>query len=466
MNLSFKNRIALSYMLATAAMVAVVFLVIFSIVKSTVYRHLDNDLTHEAGVHTREVEFSEGGPTFINKREWEEREHRMVEVHPVFIQLVSLDGQVMDKSPNLKAGALQFDASYPASVHFTTELNGSSIRQVQVPIFQGEEPMGYLLAALSFQDAQMVLRNLEQILLISFPVILLVLFGITRFLAGRSIQPVVDITQTANRITRNHLNERINLPGNQDELYALTTSLNELLDRLELAILRERQFTSDASHELRTPLAVLRGTFEVLIRKPRTQAEYEEKIQTGIQEIDRLTHIAEQLLLLARFDHTSKDLHAQEILLVSVVDDALIHLKSKVSAKSLKVEVLAEEELLVVSDPHLLRLVIENLLANAIKYSHSGGSLQIEMKRAGGQISCAITDQGIGIRPEDQAQIFQPFFRSEPLTHKHIRGQGLGLSIVQKACSLLNIDLHLNSEVGKGSTFSLLFHNNLSSSPA
>ena len=116
---------------------------------------------------------------------------------------------------------------------------------------------------------------------------------------------VKDIIETTNRITKDNLNERVKLPVNKDELYQLSNGINRLLQRIEDTIVRERQFTSDASHELRTPLASLRGTLEVLIRKPRTQSEYEEKVTYALYEIDRMNNIIEQLLILARMDNNS-----------------------------------------------------------------------------------------------------------------------------------------------------------------
>src|SRR5512139_762628 len=96
--------------------------------------------------------------------------------------------------------------------------------------------------------------------------------------------------------------ERIELPANKDEIYTLTSTINQLLDRLEDAVLREKQFTSDASHELRTPLAAIKGTLEVLIRKPREVEQYESKISYCIIEVDRMSTIIDQLLMLARYD--------------------------------------------------------------------------------------------------------------------------------------------------------------------
>ncbi|WP_321538772.1 histidine kinase dimerization/phospho-acceptor domain-containing protein [Flavobacterium piscinae] len=124
-----------------------------------------------------------------------------------------------------------------------------------------------------------------------------------RFFAGRSIKPVQTIIETSNQITKDNLKTRIPLPQNKDELFVLSENINSLLNRIENAVDREKQFTSDASHELRTPLAVIKGTMEVLIRKPRNEAEYKEKIRFCIDEIDRLNTMVDQLLLLARFEN-------------------------------------------------------------------------------------------------------------------------------------------------------------------
>jgi signal transduction histidine kinase len=115
-----------------------------------------------------------------------------------------------------------------------------------------------------------------------------------RFLAGKSIQPIQKIIQKTNLISQSNLNERIPVAEPNDEIAQLTRSINDLLARLEQALTREKQFTSDASHELRTPLAVMRGTLEVLIRKPRTSEEYVEKVKLALESIDRMSEMIDQ----------------------------------------------------------------------------------------------------------------------------------------------------------------------------
>ena len=159
-----------------------------------------------------------------------------------------------------------------------------------------------LLVAVPLEESELVLENLQKALLISYPIILIILFLTTRYIAGKSIAPINNVITTANKITRENLRERILLPENKDEIHLLISTINELLNRLEDNLLREKQFTSDASHELRTPLSVIKGTLEVLIRKPRDVQQYEEKINYCIRETDRMTKLIDQLLLLARYD--------------------------------------------------------------------------------------------------------------------------------------------------------------------
>ncbi|WP_216680158.1 sensor histidine kinase [Hymenobacter siberiensis] len=456
MSLTFKNRIALHYMLATAALVAAVYLVVFGVVQHRVYLDLDNSLRFEVAKHMGKLRLDGSQVVFLHRQEWQEREHREVQVAPVFIQLADARGRVLDRSPNLKNDLLPFDAT-PPLVPLNSTLRGQALRQLAEPIRPAGTTVGYLVAAISSEAARHVLDSLETVLLLSFPVVLLLVFGLARGLAGRSIAPIAQITATTNRITSNNLAERIALPPRPDELHTLASAINSLLQRIEQAVEREKQFTADASHELRTPLAVLRGTLEVLVRKPRTPAEYVESIGLGIGEIDRLSLLVDQLLLLARFGTQAKDLKRQELSVLSCVHDVLHRHRVDLSAKHIRVDVEDGDLPPIVSDPFLVDLILDNLLANAIKYSPAGSAITVGFSRPAAHLRCTISDEGIGIRPEDLARIFDPLFRSDALAHKQIGGTGLGLSIVAKACGLLHIEVSVASELGRGTTFTLLF---------
>ncbi|KYG79982.1 histidine kinase [Roseivirga seohaensis] len=457
MKLNFKNRIALYYTVATAIITALAFLIVFLSVKKTVFSNLDKELSYQAQKHSKEIIIENDSIHFMNKAEWAEREHREVQVNPVFIQLINNQGELMDKSPNLKEQQLTFLEAVNSNDHFSTFLVDRAIRQAQIPIEKNGRKQGYIITAISMESSTMVIKNLQNTLLISFPIVLFGLYLISSSLAGRSITPLQAIIDTTNTITKNNLNERVPLPPNKDEIFELSSAINELLQRIENAIQRERQFTSDASHELRTPLSTLRGTLEVLIRKPRTQSEYEQKVQYGLNEIDRMGNIVEQLLLLARFDSKSEIEENHLISLVSLVDEVLTRNGNTISQKNLKVnfEVKAETETLV--PQYYASLILENIIINAIKYSLEGKTLSIEISEEGKYTLCKISDQGIGIKQEDLSSLFNPFFRSDALEHKQITGAGLGLSIAKKAVDAIGAQITVESKINKGTTFTIAF---------
>ena len=457
MTLNFKNRIALYFMVATAILVALVFLTVFFSVKGTVYSNLDKDLTFEAKKHSREIGIRNDSIYFLNKAELIEREHTQVQVYPVFIQIIDLNGQIMDKSPNLKGEVLVPSHTEGINDHFNTQLSDRLIRQMQLPITINGKKEGYIIAAMSLEASRLVITNLQNTLLLSYPIVLIVLFFVTSYLAGRSILPIQTIINTTNKITKNNLKERVELPANKDELFQLSSAINHFLQRIESAIQRERQFTSDASHELRNPLSSLRGTLEVLVRKPRTQAEYEEKVNYSLTEIDRMSAIVEQLLLLARFDSDTHLENKKDIALSQLIDDILLRYKTVLQSKNISVnfDTSAAAETLV--PQYHANLILDNVLNNAIKYSKENSTISIKIEQDGESIKCTLKDEGIGIKKEDILTVFNPFFRSNALDHKGIQGSGLGLSIAKKAADAIDATLSIDSDLGKGTSVTLIF---------
>jgi signal transduction histidine kinase len=457
MSLSFKNRIALHYMTATAIIMAVAFTLVYFVVKGVVYQNLDRDLSFEAQKHTEEINIVGDSIKIKNKIEWEEREHREVQVNPVFIQILDKNGAFMDKSPNLKENKLNYNTEANFGGSYNEILITKPIRQIQLPIEQEGKIKGFIVAAMSLESSQMVLLNLRNILLFVYLLLLASLYFISKYIAGRSIIPVKTVTETTNRITRNNLNERVTLPQNKDELFDLSSGINALLQRIENAMDRERQFTSDASHELRTPLATLRGTLEVLIRKPREQAEYEDKIKFSLTEIDRMTDTIKQLLLLARMDSNTKAANDFLVSLPLLIDQALERHKKAISDKNLSITFKnkVSEETLV--SQYYTSLILDNLIDNAIKYSKEGTTVHITILQSGSGIVCKVKDQGMGIRKEDLDNIFNHFFRSYALDHKNISGNGLGLSIAKKAADAIHAKIEVDSDYGSGTTFTIQF---------
>ena len=452
---SFKNRIAFNYIVSGSILIAIVFLFIYSIVKFSVNKHVNEEIQEELYKHLDDVSTDSNDTYLIQVDQWRAREHNSISVNPVFVEFYDNNKEIIDKSPNLKSSNLKL---FPDSNNefIDTKLNNIPVRQIQTAIINNNQVVGYLVVAMSLEDFEIV-QILKNILLVTFPIILILLFLIARFFAGRSIKPVRTIIETSNQITKDNLQTRIPLPQNKDELYVLSENINNLLSRIENAIDREKQFTSDASHELRTPLAVIKGTMEVLIRKPRNQQEYEEKIQFCISEVDRLNHMVDQLLLLARFENQKQNVKQETIYLNALVLDNLTRFSEKSESKKLKIKTEFTEDYYLVCDNYLVSIIISNLISNAIKYSNPNGEIAIELGKKNNEVTFSITDFGVGIAKNDLDKIFNSFYRSDVSNHPEIKGTGLGLSIVKRLCDLLKLEIAVESNLNQGTKFVLNF---------
>lgn len=457
MTTSFKNRIAVNFTVSTALLTAVVFLIIYQTVNFTVFDRIHRDIEFELSKHRQELGITKGAPYFADKVEWLEREHLYLEINPVFVQLTRPDGVVLDKSPNLKTNELTFDHTIGDNTFFRTKLLGQSIGQIQISIIDQNQKIGQLIVAIPIDESETVVSNLKSILLIAFPIVLLFLFLITRYMAGRSIEPVLSVIDTAGKITNENLSARIPIPAQKDELNKLIITINDLMDRIENAVNREKQFTSDASHELRTPLAVIKGTLEVLIRKPRSSQEYIDKISFCIKEINRINYLVDQLLLLARFESQKKALDYQKVDLVELTESVLLRQHAPIFDKTLSIELKISDRYLVHSDPYMIDIIIENLISNAVKYSNPSDQITIQIHQNSKILVYEIRDSGIGIAPDEIDKIKEPFYRSNPLDHPDVKGNGLGLSIVKRMCELLHVGFNIKSELGQGTVVVLTF---------
>ncbi|MFY7740394.1 MAG: sensor histidine kinase [Flavobacterium sp.] len=452
---SFRNRIAFNYIISTALLIAFVFIVIYQVIYYSVDNHINDDINDEVKKHLGEIEIDRNNTYLIQVDQWRAREHNTVDVNPVFVQFHDINDQLIDKSPNLKGILLKLNGKEKDNVLVDTYLNSKPIRQIQVPLVDNNKIIGHVIVAMSLDDATMILSNLKKILLIAFPLILVVLFLIARLIAGRSIKPVTSIIETSSTITRDNLKSRIQLPNNKDELYTLSETINNLLDRIENAIEREKQFTSDASHELRTPLAVIKGTMEVLIRKPREKQEYEDKINFCITEVDRLNNLVDQLLLLARFENQKQNIRSEQVYLNSLILDATARFSEKIKEKKITIVANFQEDYYIKSDSYLVSIIFSNIISNAIKYSNDNGKITIHLSNENDIIICSVSDNGIGISSEDLDKIFNSFYRSDVSNHPEIKGTGLGLSIVKRLCNLLSIELNIKSIKEEGTSVNL-----------
>lgn len=461
MKLSLRNRIAFYYLAAAGFLVALIFVTVYGVVHKTVYNHLNGDLSAEASEVLHSVVILDKQFIFANPNEWKEREHGQIEVNPTFVQVMDSLGNVIKKTPNLQNTDLTLHQKKTTKAYFNSELSGSPIRQLQMIISnQNGEVLGYLLVAMPLQESALVLQNLKIVLLVAFPLVLLILFFVTRSIAGKSIAPIDEVISTANQIHREQLDQRIPLPSHKDELHRLASTINDLLDRIQNALQLEKRFTSDASHELRTPVAALKGTLEVMARKPRSTDYYQEKAAYCLNEVNRMSRLIDQMLLLTRYDGSTNGLSFTDVPLIQQIELVLDRLHRDIAENEMHVTISGKKDALVRVDPSMLEILLSNIISNAVKYSDQGSSIKIEISNSNYTVSCLIQDHGIGMSQDEIGKVFDRFYRADDSRSNQTSGVGLGLSIVKRLADLQDIDINVESIPDEGTRFVMTFPGN------
>ena len=255
-----------------------------------------------------------------------------------------------------------------------------------------------------------------------------------------AVRPVAEITAQATRIEAGTLDQRILAHADTEEYEGLVAVLNRMLERLERGFAAQRRLTADVSHELRTPLTALRGEIEVALRSPRSQREYEQVLRSGLEEIDRLTEMSEDLLLVTRAE--ARVISAKRVAtdLARLVDEKLDRLRRKFEERDLTVDrVLCCDHPSVLVDPELITRLVDHLLDNALQFTPRGGSITVQVHPipGGRSLRLAVENTGPGIAAEDLPHLFEPFYRSDPArTRTDTSGTGLGLALVASIADL------------------------------
>jgi heavy metal sensor kinase len=305
-----------------------------------------------------------------------------------------------------------------------------------------------------------VLGAFTSVLLLSMPLILLLATGFGLWLGRRALAPVARVTEQARTITESNLSARLAVPDTRDELQQLSETLNDMLQRIEQSFLRTRQFTADASHELRAPMTLIYTAAQHSLRRERTREELVDGMQKVLREAQRTTALIDDLLLLARGD-SGKEAVALDVLdAAPLLRDAAEQAAAMAAAKDINVTLhLAAGALPVRADDAQLRRLLLILVDNAIKYTPPGGRVTIEGVTSASEVTMSVADTGAGIAPDDLPHVFERFWRADKVRSREAGGTGLGLTIARQIAELHGAHLGVQSDVGRGSTFTVRLPN-------
>jgi signal transduction histidine kinase len=278
-----------------------------------------------------------------------------------------------------------------------------------------------------------------------------------RLLAARALKPVDTLVASISALDSDRLEQRLAAPGAVAEIALLTDEFNRLLDRLEESVEAMRRFTADASHELRTPISILRTGLEVTLRKERTAAEYREVMRENLEEIERVQRIVEALLTLARTQRgDTREIRREPVDLSAVVDRAVASLRPLAEERSVGLDAQTAPGLQVEGDPDQLRLLVVNLLDNAVKFTPPGRRIHLRLENQPDRARLEVRDEGPGVAAEDRPFIFDRFYRAPTTRPTGSATGGLGLAVVRWVAERHGGEVRLLGTEGPGATFEVL----------
>lgn len=332
------------------------------------------------------------------------------------------------------------------------------VRILTAPVMDGGRVLKLVRVEMSLENMVKTRHRFLLIMGAVLPLALLLAGGGGWFLARSALKNVDRMTRSAQRISGEHLDERLQETGSGDELDRLAKTLNDMLNRLDESFQQIKQFSADASHELQTPLTILKGEMEVALRSSRSPVEYQRVLTSGLEEIDRINHLVESLLLLARADAGVLRMNLQPMELKGLLQEVCEQMKVVAESHGISIDSHFPTPAVIHGDVEQLRRVLLNLVDNAIKYTPPGGRVTLTLQSPTLQsgpdwVSIQVSDTGIGLSKDEQQLIFGRFHRATKTRASDGKGAGLGLSIARSIVKAHGGTIDVESTPGQGSTF-------------
>jgi two-component system OmpR family sensor kinase len=423
--LSIRAKLTIAFATALLLVLALAGLFVYQRLESDLTETLDNGLASRADELGALVASTGEGPPKLG-------EGRLVESDEVFSQILTPEGEIVASTLAPSAGPAldpqEIEAATQETVIVEREVPGieEEARVLGRPASSAERTV-VVVAGASTEDRVETLAGLTNAFLLGAPVALVLASGIGYLLATRSLSPVDAMRRRAQEITLERTGERLPLPRAEDEIRQLGATLNTMLDRIEASLERERVFVADASHELRTPLAILKTELELADRGERSPEELRRALHSAREEVDRLSRLAEDLLVIARSDQGRLPIKRERMEPGEILARVRDRFARRAQAEDREIVVDAPAGQTADLDPFLIEQALGNLVDNALR--HGAGEVRLSARRRDGSVDLEVSDEGPGFAPGFEAEAFERFTR--PDGGRTGGGAGLGLAIVR-----------------------------------
>jgi signal transduction histidine kinase len=294
------------------------------------------------------------------------------------------------------------------------------------------------------------IRFLGFILVFGYVLIIFITFFLGRFFAKQALNPLSNLVRDLELITADNLKTRVFEGNGKDEIGLMAKQVNLLMDRIENAFVLQKGFVANASHELRTPLASIKSQLQVAIMNPRTKEEYHAYIESALEDIQHLTLLLNRLLELAQTNIEKPSFPKSYLRIDELLFSARKTLLYRFEQFKVNInfsDIPNESDLVIFGNENLLLSLFINIIENACKFSQDN-TAKVTIETDSGNIIVTCTDNGIGILPEDLANLYEPFFRGKNIGI--IKGYGIGLSLCRKIIDFHNGNISIESVPEKG----------------
>lgn len=341
---------------------------------------------------------------------------------------------------------------------FHTNLRGQTF-MVRESVLLEKRHRYFVALGRNFTPSLKVVDEFSADYFFAMPFILLTAAFFGWLLARRAMQPVTEVAAQVAQLSGSNLSLRVPLRGSNDELDRMIANFNGMVERLEKSFQQIRQFSTDVSHELRTPITVVRGQLEVAMMTARNEEELREAIEAALVDIDRLSQIVRALLSLAKAEGGQLDLHMLDLDLVPLIEEVVSELEIPAMDREVELRCKLPASGVISGDRIQIERLLYNLIDNGIKYTRHAGFVSVEgrVDSTHEKFILEIRDNGEGIAPEHLPHLFDRFYRVPGKETGKEKGLGLGLSFVAWIVKAHNGEIHVSSELGKGTTFEVSF---------
>jgi heavy metal sensor kinase len=460
----------------TVWFVGILALVIFAIsallyfgLQRALIQSVDNNL-HSAGIRSvapaRNVPdlqvYSDQEPSYPGLERYDQLRQLML-LSNTPARLLALDGSLLQSDALFPTGidisAEQLLAANSGSARYETiVVRQDTFRLYTAPVRINDTRVAIVQVVDTLNEQLATLASLRALLLWLIPISLLFAGIGGSLLAGGALAPMKRVRREVEKIIeKGDLSHRVSVGLPDDEVGRLARTFDQLLVRVDQAMERERQFTSDASHELRTPLTVLKGEISVALSRMRSAGEYRQTLSQLESTVDDMHQLVEDLLTLTRVANNRQALVKAPIDVCDLVSQVCERMQVIADRQGVVLHSPTEPAgMVVMGDRIKLQRVFTNLVDNAVRYTPKGGRVDVAMRRENNTVLIDVRDTGRGIAPEHFPKLFQRFYRADSGRSRDVGGTGLGLALAQTIVKAHGGKITVSSKPGQGSCFTVL----------